>query len=137
MYFCAPEVVVHVEDVGEEALGGLLLHLELLHAVGHEDGLAGDGLAGPVHPEDPRHPLEEERPHPVRHLVRLGRPVVVVEDDDGEHHRGGHHHHDAVEVGAWKGEGRRDQRSGGNDLGGKDGESRRNYYFAERRARRK
>ena len=43
----APEVIIHVQDVGEQRLGGGLLHVELLHLVGHHDCLARDLLSGP------------------------------------------------------------------------------------------
>ena len=43
----APEVVIHVQDVGEQRLGGGLLHVQLLHLVGHHDCLPRDRLPGP------------------------------------------------------------------------------------------
>ena len=52
-----------------------------------------------VHPEDPGQPLQEDRLHPLGHLVGLHRPLVVVEDEDGADHAAGDHHHDAGEVG--------------------------------------
>ena len=55
-----PEVVVHVQDVGQQRLGGTLLEVKLLHLVLHHDGLAGDLLAGAAHAESPRDPLQEK-----------------------------------------------------------------------------
>ena len=43
----APEVIIHVEDIGEQRLGGGLLHVQLLHLVGHHDCLTCDFLSGP------------------------------------------------------------------------------------------
>ena len=46
--------------------------------------------------------IYEDFPHPVRHVVCVGPPVVVVEDHDGGHHGARHHEHDAVEVGPYQ-----------------------------------
>lgn len=43
----ASEVIVHVEDVGEQRLGGGLLDVQLLHLLGHHDCLPCDLLSGP------------------------------------------------------------------------------------------
>ena len=43
----APEVIIHVQDVGEQGLGGGLLHVQLLHLVGHHDCLPSDLLSRP------------------------------------------------------------------------------------------
>ena len=43
----AAEVIVHVQDVGEQRLGGRLLHVKLLHLVRHHDCLPCDFLSGP------------------------------------------------------------------------------------------
>ena len=58
-----PEVVVHVQDIGEERFGGLGLQVELLHLVLDHDGLARDLLSGTTHPQHPRDPLQEHGPH--------------------------------------------------------------------------
>ena len=42
-----PEVIIHVQDIGEQRLGGGLLHVQLLHLVGHHDCLPRDLLSGP------------------------------------------------------------------------------------------
>ena len=52
-----PEVVVHVEHVGQEAFGGPLLEVQLLHLVLHHDGFPCDLFAGPAHAEGPWDPL--------------------------------------------------------------------------------
>ena len=57
------EVIVHVEHVGQQRLGGLLLEVELLHLVLHHDGLPRDLLPRPRHPQHPGDPLQEQRPH--------------------------------------------------------------------------
>ncbi len=44
-----PEIVVHVKDVGQEALGAALLQVELLHFVLHHDSFAGDLLPRAAH----------------------------------------------------------------------------------------
>ena len=59
----SPEIVVHVEDVGEERARGVLLHLDLVHLVVHDDGLARDRLSRTAHVQDPRQPLQEQGPH--------------------------------------------------------------------------
>ena len=57
------KVIVHVKDVGQQRLGGLLLEVELLHLVLHHDGLPSDLLPRPRHPQHPGDPLQEQRPH--------------------------------------------------------------------------
>ena len=57
------EVVVHVQHVGQERLGGTFLQVKLLHLVLHHDGLAGDLLTRARHAKEPRNPLKEHRPH--------------------------------------------------------------------------
>ena len=111
------EVIVHVEHVGEQRLGG---RVDLLHLVLHLNVLESEVLPRPGHPEEPGDPLEEDhsdlkvrrlslqlllsQPYPVWHvLVSVSFPVVVVEDHDGGDHAAGHHEHDAVEVGSLTG----------------------------------
>ena len=107
-------VIIHVKDIGQEGLGGGLLHVQLLHLALHHDCLPGQLLPGPGHPQQPGNPLEEQHPHPVRHLVSVSLPVIgqllvklcsdwlipvmIVEDHDGGHHAARHHEHDAVEI---------------------------------------
>ena len=57
------EVIVHVKDVRQEGLGGVLLHIHLLHLVLDQDGLPGDLFSWPRHPQQPRDPLKEQDPH--------------------------------------------------------------------------
>ena len=57
------EVILHVQHVGQEGLGGVLLQVELLQLVLHEDRLPGDSLPGPGHPQEPGDPLQEQEPH--------------------------------------------------------------------------
>ena len=54
-----PEVIVHVEHVGEQRLGGRLLDVKLLHLLRHHDCLPRDLLPGPSHLHQPRQPLEK------------------------------------------------------------------------------
>ena len=54
-----PEVVVNVENVGQQRLGGDLLLLHLLHLLLHHDCLPGDLLSRPRHSEEPWDPLEK------------------------------------------------------------------------------
>ena len=113
-------VVVHIQHLGQDRLGTTLLLLQLLHLLGHHDGLLGDLDPGARHPQQPRHPLQEQQrnlgkfgakydnkgalvvmiTHPLGHLVGVLLAVVVVEHQDGRHHARRHHEHDAVEVGA-------------------------------------
>jgi hypothetical protein len=58
-----PEVVVHVQHIGQQRLGRLLLEVELLHLVLHHDGLPGDLLPGAGHAETPGDPLQEQNAH--------------------------------------------------------------------------
>ena len=95
-----PVVVLHVEHVGQQGLGG---RVQLLHLALDCQGFQGDLLARPGHPQEPGDPLEEDNPHPGGHVVGVRLPVVVVEDHDGGDHAGGHHEHDAVEVSPWRG----------------------------------
>ena len=53
-----PEVIVHVQHVGEQRLGGRLLDVKLLHLLRHHDCLPRDLLPGPSHLHQPRQPLE-------------------------------------------------------------------------------
>ena len=72
----SPKIVVHVENVGEERARGVLLHLDLVHLVVHDDGLARDRLSRTAHVQDPRQPLQEQGPH-----LRVGakwQPIVLV-----------------------------------------------------------
>ena len=62
------EVIVHVQNIGEQGLGGGLLDVQLLHLLGHHDGLPGDLLARPAHLEEPGEPLEEDDGH-LRHTL--------------------------------------------------------------------
>ena len=96
-----PVVVLHVQHVGQQGLGG---RVQLLHLALDCQGFQGDLLARPGHPQEPGDPLEEDDPHPGGHVVGVRLPVVVVEDHDGGDHAGGHHEHDAVEVSPWRGE---------------------------------
>ena len=54
------EVIVHVEDVRQEGLGGVLLHVHLLHLVLDQDRLPRDLRSRPGHPQKPGDPLEEK-----------------------------------------------------------------------------
>ena len=90
------------------------LSLWIGHLALHHDCLPGQLLPGPGHPQQPGYPLEEQHPHPVRHLVSVSLPVIgqllvklcsdwlipvmIVEDHDGAHHAAGHHPLDEVEV---------------------------------------
>ena len=51
------EVIVHVEHVGEQRLGG---RVDLLHLVLHLNVLESEVLPRPGHPEEPGDPLEED-----------------------------------------------------------------------------
>lgn len=51
------KVIIHVQDVGQQGLGGLLLEVELLHLILHHDGFPGDLLPRSGHSKDPRNPL--------------------------------------------------------------------------------
>ena len=53
------EVIVHVQHVGQQGLGG---RVDLLHLVLHLDGLQSELLSRPRHPEQPGDPLEEDDP---------------------------------------------------------------------------
>ena len=64
-----PEVVVNVENVGQQRLGGDLLLLHLLHLLLHHDCLPGDLLSRPRHSEEPGDPLQE-------YYVDLGRRIM-------------------------------------------------------------
>ena len=57
------KVIIHVQDIGQQGLGGLLLEVELLHLVLHHDGFPGDLLPRSGHPKDPRNPLEKQCSH--------------------------------------------------------------------------
>ena len=54
------EVIVHVEDIRQERLGGVLFHVHLFHLVLDQDGLPRDLLSWPRHPQQPRDPLEKK-----------------------------------------------------------------------------
>ena len=54
-------VVVHIQHVGQDRLGAGFLLLELLHLLGHHDGLLGDLDPWARHPQQPRHPLQEQQ----------------------------------------------------------------------------
>ena len=51
------EVVVNVQNVRQQRLGGDLLLLHLLHLLLHHDCLPGDLLSGSRHSEEPGDPL--------------------------------------------------------------------------------
>ena len=53
------KVIVHVQHVGKQRLGG---RVNLLHLVLHLDCLQAELLSGPRHPEQPGDPLEEDDP---------------------------------------------------------------------------
>ena len=53
------EVIVHVQHVGQEGLGG---RVDLLHLVLHLNRLQGEFLPRARHPEQPGDPLEEDDP---------------------------------------------------------------------------
>ena len=59
-------VVVHVEHVGEEAVGALVVLLQPGHLGVEVDGLAGQTAAGTGHTQQPRQPLKEHLGHPRR-----------------------------------------------------------------------
>ena len=44
-----PEVIIHVQHIGEQRLGGGLLDVQLLHLLGHHDCLPGDLLTRSGH----------------------------------------------------------------------------------------
>lgn len=74
----------------------------------HEEGPRTELLlaAGPLYPQDPGQPLEEDGSDPRRHLAVTGvAPVVKVEDGDGDRRGGGDDDHDAREVDADEGGG--------------------------------
>ena len=54
-----PKVIIHIQDIGEQRLGGGFLDVQLLHLLGHHDCLPGDLLAWPGHLEEPWQPLQE------------------------------------------------------------------------------
>ena len=56
----SPEIIVHIQNIGEQRLGGGFLDVELLHLLGHHDGLPGDLLSRPAHLKEPGQPLEED-----------------------------------------------------------------------------
>ena len=92
-------VVLHVEHVGQQGLGG---RVQLLHLALDCQGFQGDLLARPGHPEEPGDPLEEDDADPGGHVVGVRLAVVVVEDHYGRHHARRHHEHYAVEVSPWR-----------------------------------
>ena len=57
------KVIVHVKDIGQQGLGGLLFKVKLLHLVLHHDGLSGDLLPWSGHSKDPRNPLKKQCSH--------------------------------------------------------------------------
>ena len=57
------EVIVHVQNIGEQRLGGGLLDVQLLHLLCHHDGFPRDFLPWSPHLEDPRQPLQEYDGH--------------------------------------------------------------------------
>ena len=64
-----PELVVNIQNVGQQRLGGDLLLLHLLHLLLHHDCLPGDLLSGSRHSEEPGDPLE-------KYYVDLGRRIL-------------------------------------------------------------
>ena len=54
-----PEVVIHIQDIGQEAFGGPLFQVELLHLVLHHYRLACDFFTRPTHSQCPWNPLQE------------------------------------------------------------------------------
>lgn len=57
------DVVVNVQDVGEQRLGRPFLQLQLPHLVVHHDGLARDLFPRAAHAQDPRQPLQQHTPN--------------------------------------------------------------------------
>ena len=53
------EVIIHVQHVGKQRLGG---RVDLLHLILHLNGLQGELLSRAGHPEEPGDPLEEDDP---------------------------------------------------------------------------
>lgn len=78
----SPEVVVDVQDVGEQALGRALLELQLLHPRRDHPLLASDLLPRSAHAEDPGKPEEEdffnlEKQHEGMSVVTIGSPELT------------------------------------------------------------
>ena len=65
------EVIVHIEDVGEQGLGGVLLQVHLLHLVLDQDRLPRDLRSRPGHPQKPGDPLEKQESYLKNQLVEL------------------------------------------------------------------
>ena len=73
------EVIVHVEDVRQEGLGGVLLHVHLLHLVLDQDCLPCDLLSWPRHPQQPRDPLKKKDSYLERRNTLKKRYLVQTE----------------------------------------------------------
>ena len=65
------EVIVHIKDVGEQGLGGVLLQVHLLHLVLDQDRLPRDLCSWPGHPQKPGDPLEKKESYLKNQLVEL------------------------------------------------------------------
>lgn len=57
-----PDVIVYVQNIGQQRLGRAFLQFQLPHLVVHHDGLARDLLPRTVHAQDPRQPLQQHAP---------------------------------------------------------------------------
>ena len=56
----SPQIIVHIQNIGQQALACLLLQLELVHLAVHVDCLPSYLLPRAAHSEEPREPLEED-----------------------------------------------------------------------------
>ena len=101
--FSGYEVLFSVENVRHEITGQFLPPLQVPQSVVHHQTFQCVLSSWVVHPQHPGQPLQEDRLHPLGHIVGLHRPLVVVEDEDGADHAAGYHYHDAGEVGSDQG----------------------------------
>ena len=62
-YLGSTEIIINVENIGQQGLGGYLLLVHLLHLLGHEDALPCDLVPGAGHAQHPGDPLQEQHLH--------------------------------------------------------------------------